>query len=141
MLDLEEVRIHLHKAYNALLLGRKASYKWKGPLLTTKKILVCCPNVDRQFEAESIKEQKDQGRTKVDVILMAAVQLGIQQGINIANEDYKLLVDRMETNSDRIMYLVQHFKKDPSKQFDLEMIESFARDMKEVAQRRKEKPL
>lgn len=137
MIDFNDAIIHLHKAYNALVLGKKKSYKWKGPLLTTKKILASCPNIDQKLNADNIKADKEQGRTKVDVILSTAMQLGIQQGIDLAKEDYESLVDRMETNSERILFIIAN----PSKTHSLEMIEQFAKDMRDTAQRKKKYPL
>lgn len=106
VLDFESILSNLKKAYNALVIKKKPEYKWTGPLLTTNKILVCCPNVDQQLNERNILYNKERGRDKVSVILTVAIQLGMQQGMEMAEEENNKFVDRVETTMERLEHVL-----------------------------------
>ena len=104
-MDFSEIIGNLKKAYKVLVVKKQPEYKWNGPMLTTRKILVGCPNIDEQLNKGNLSyNKKEQGRDKVDTLLTVAVQLGIQQGIEIAEEENDEFVKRLESDIKHIEY-------------------------------------
>jgi len=77
----------LHRAYKQLIKKKDKSYVYKGPLLTSNDILVCCPNIDVTLSYEEfIYRVQEKGVHPMEHFIQACIQLGIEQGIRIANK-------------------------------------------------------
>lgn len=62
-------------------------YEYNGPELTSDCILATSPTIKNQFSKENFDYQTENyGKHPVEVLLNAAIQLGIQQGINMCSE-------------------------------------------------------
>lgn len=86
---------------NAMLEAHKnlknKTYGYNGPLLESNSLLVVSQNFDTLFTKENIEFLKEhRGKKEIEILLMAALQLGIQQGINMCSEEPKKYLD---TNS------------------------------------------
>ena len=87
-----EVTTALEKTYKNIT-KKKPKYDYDGPLLTLSEILSCSPNIDEQLTEEGINYHLEKDRSKLNVVLLCAFQLGIEQGMNIcANDIFKLPV-------------------------------------------------
>jgi hypothetical protein len=77
---------------------------YKGPGIGWRE-RACTSDVDWTLSAEGLAYHAERGRDAMDVILMVAVQLGIEQGRRISAPDKKLedllsrLIEREENNN------------------------------------------
>jgi hypothetical protein len=70
-------------------INRKKNKLWEynGPELTSNCILSTSPTIKEQFSKENFDWQiNNHGKHPIEVLLNAAIQLGIQQGINMCSE-------------------------------------------------------
>lgn len=75
----------------AIHLGPDAIEKgvpWAGPHLVSKLMLAVSPQPEDQLSSKTLKYHSEKGRNVFDVIAMIAIQLGIEQGLKIYEEDY-----------------------------------------------------
>ena len=75
----------------AIKLGSDVTKKgvpWNGPRLMSKLMLATNPQPADQLSPESLKYHSKKGRNVFDVIAMIAIQLGVEQGLKIYEEDY-----------------------------------------------------
>jgi len=75
----------------AIRLGKdidKKGVPWNGPRLVSKLMLATVPQPEDQLSSESLKYHSEKGRNVFDVIAMIAIQLGVEQGLKIYEEDY-----------------------------------------------------
>lgn len=83
--DMVDGLFHFYKT----TIARKKDKLWEynGPELTSDCILTTSPTIKEQFSKENFDWQtKNHGKHPIEVLLNAAIQLGIQQGINMCSE-------------------------------------------------------
>ena len=75
--------------YKTTIARRKNKlWEYNGPELTSNCILVTSPPIKHQFSKEGFEWQtENHGEHPIKVLLTAAIQLGIQQGINLCSEE------------------------------------------------------
>lgn len=76
---------------------------WTGPELTTPLLLATCSTVREDLSAEGLAYHAERGRDQTDVVLSAAIRLGIEQGLRMLAEDgcaYALLAELHVTDPD-----------------------------------------
>lgn len=76
----------LEKSYKNVS-KRKPIYGYDGPLLTINRILSVTPNIDQEFDEESIQYHKERDRSKLYITLKCAFQLGIEQGVHLISHE------------------------------------------------------
>jgi len=87
VLPFRELITPLLEAYKQAVVKKNPNYRYHGPLLTTSKILVSSLNVDEALSEENLHYcEKEQGRSRIETLLICAIQLGIEQGINLCSE-------------------------------------------------------
>lgn len=59
---------------------------WNGPLLQADEILVCEFNIPDRLTQKYIEKEKDQNRDVLDVVIGIALHLGIERGLDMAEE-------------------------------------------------------
>lgn len=67
---------------------RNKKYGYDGPVFTSNSMLCTSPNIDTQFSKEEVEfriQHKD--KTPLELVISAAIQLGIQQGIYMCSDN------------------------------------------------------
>jgi hypothetical protein len=86
------------KAYNAIIVNKKFE-AYDGVMLTSSKLLATSQNIDVQLNKRNLEySRKEQGRSHVESVMACAVQLGIQQGLDIAREEEIRLIKSLQSS-------------------------------------------
>ncbi len=68
--------------------AEKVGVVWNGPRLMSKWLRATIPQPEVQLQPEQLKYHAERGRSVFDVIAGIAIQLGIEQGMRIYEENY-----------------------------------------------------
>ncbi len=89
----------------AIQLGPDVNEKgvpWNGPRFVSNLILAVTAQPGDQLSSKSLKYHSEKGRNVFDVIAIIAIQLGVEQGLKIYEEDYleaEILIRKAKENS------------------------------------------
>lgn len=84
---LDALRHALESCYRMERINKDIAVQWKGPELTSHKILATSPGIHKRLSPDSLAwSYEDQGRVAVTEILTAALQLGIEQGWRLLHD-------------------------------------------------------
>lgn len=112
VMNFEKMVKDFRKYYdNTFFLENKKAYKYTGSDLTDTFFLCCSPTIKEKLTKENIEwEHDDQYRQPIEVFIAAILQLGIQQGVYLCNEepDRYLYKDRELGLMEK--FLKEHFK-------------------------------
>lgn len=73
--------------YNKTIKAKKKSWEYIGPDITSNAILASSPTIKQQLDKEYFEYLvKEKDKEPMELFLTAAIQLGIQQGINLCKE-------------------------------------------------------
>jgi hypothetical protein len=78
----------LKEMHKEVVVKKNMQYTYTGPDLTSNKILVTSPSISERLCPEGLDwELNDRMERPIDVILTIALQLGIQQGIDLVTDN------------------------------------------------------
>ena len=121
----------LYNYYKTTIKPRKdknRKYKYTGPNTTSNCILVTSPSVAEQLAEDNIKFQKEyRGEDYIKTLLNCAIQLGIQQGINMCSEN----PERYLENEEAVTVLRKHRLLDNVENPDINKLKDLAKKLRE----------
>lgn len=74
----------------------KRKYEYNGYDTTSSSIRATSPSVKQWFSKEEIEFREENGMKPIEILITCAVQLGIQQGINMCSEKPILYLESEE---------------------------------------------
>lgn len=90
--DLEDLAGPIAEAIQAAIQigsdANKTGIPWNGPRLMSTMFRAVTPQPEAQLQPEQLKYHSSNNRNVFDVIAMIAIQLGIEQGMKIYEENY-----------------------------------------------------
>lgn len=82
--DFETILMAIRNAYDEIIVKKNRKFKWEGPLFFTEHMKHTCVSIEQTLDYQYLKaDQERHGRDFIDQVLIAAIQLGIDQGIQI----------------------------------------------------------
>jgi len=78
----------LKEMHEEVIVKKNMQYTYNGPDLTSNKILLTSPSISERLSPEGLDWEINHNVEKpIDVILTIALQLGIQQGIDLVTDN------------------------------------------------------
>jgi hypothetical protein len=78
----------LKEMHEEVIVNKNMQYTYNGPDLTSNKILLTSPSISERLSPEGLDWEINHNVEKpIDVILTIALQLGIQQGIDLVTDN------------------------------------------------------
>ena len=96
IMKFEEILDGLFDFYkNTIAKKKDKKYKYKGPDVTCNEILCVSPSIKEQLSKKEFEYRVEyKGNHPIELLLTAAIQLGIQQGINMCSKNPKKYLEK-----------------------------------------------
>lgn len=142
-LPIENLTGPLRKAFEQLYTFErtdKTSAKWVGPDITLPQILCCAHGIKKALTKEQLEYHEERGRDALEVLLLCALHLGMEQGLRMRAAENKTSLILLESHQEWLKKLIIAIKAGDQAQLkklisikDEKLVESFcqvlARDL------------
>jgi len=108
-LPIEDLTVPLRKAFEQLYTferTNKSSTRWTGPDITLPRILCCAHGIKNALTKEQLEYHEERGRDALEVLLLCAIHLGMEQGLRMRAAENKTSLMLLESHQEWLKKLI-----------------------------------